>query len=298
MIEKLRRFFQLKLGVSQNQHTVEQLNHRFDFLAAYMNLTWPSRLEVDKELMASALEKLKVDQQIESFNTTIHKNDLMFANSVYGHRHDHEKAIFSYFTIGIRNLRNLQKIAAANNLKPLSILDFGSGYGRVSRFFPKIFPHAEITVSEVKSQCLDFQKEAFGYKTVFHGQDPKSFKAERYDLIFALSVFTHLPQSTFEGWLKVLIDSLNPGGGLVFTFNDVNDEKHKHIPVAPFTYKLVSEDSTFSFVSDSIKDNQDYGSTFVSREYLESLLPPKLVDHRFLDKELAPQQEALLVIKK
>lgn len=38
-----------------------------------------------------------------------------------------------------------------------------------------------------------------------------------FDVVFALSFFSHMPDRTFDAWLRVLHDALAPGGLLVFT---------------------------------------------------------------------------------
>ena len=40
---------------------------------------------------------------------------------------------------------------------------------------------------------------------------------DRYDFIFSLSFFSHLPDLTFGEWLAFLYDGLNVGGYLLFT---------------------------------------------------------------------------------
>ena len=193
----------------------------------------------------------------------------------------------------------MQNIAIERSITPDSILDFGSGYGRVSRFLPSFFTNSKIEVSEVKSQALDFQKRHFDFEGISHTQDVKSFPDKEFDLILALSVFTHLPQSSFENWLNKLVRLLKPGGALVFTFNNTLDPLHlTSSQMKEFAYTASSEDTAFPFLYDSIKENTDYGNTYVSHRFLDQLISKLGVDHKFLGKELVPSQEAIIVMKK
>ncbi len=296
MLKKLKDYIGNKLGIEQNKLAIEDLYHRFDFISAYINLTVPEKIELNPTVLHQAITRLKLTFPLEGFNSIIHRNDLMFAFHVYNHRKDLTEAVYSYFKIGIRTATNLHKIASRFNIKTDTLLDFGSGYGRVSRFFPQVFPNAEITISEVKGHSIKFQNEQFGFNGIEHSQNPESLGNSTFDIILALSVFTHLPKSSFEGWLNKLINALEPKGALVFTFNNISNFKEQASD-PNFHYLTLSEDSSFSFVSDSLSDTSEYGSTYVSYTYLEEFLANHKVDFTFLKHEYTPHQESIIVIK-
>ncbi len=296
MLKKFKDYIANKLGVEQNKLAIKDLYHRFDFLSAYINLTVPEKIELNPILLHHSISRLKLSYPLEEFNASIHRNDLMFAFHVFNHPREIKEAIYSYFKIGIRTATNLNLIATRFSIKTDSLLDFGSGYGRVSRFFPQVFPDTAITVSEVKGHSLKFQKEQFGFNGIEHTQEAESLGNSSYDLILSLSVFTHLPKTSFEAWLDKLINTLNPKGGLVFTFNNITTFK-EHAPNPDFHYLTLSEDSSFSFVSDSLSDTSEYGSTYVSHRYLTDFLNNYDVKFTFLKHEYTPHQESIIVIK-
>ncbi len=296
MLKKIKGYLGKTLGIEQNKLAIEDLYHRFEFVSAYINLTVPEEIVLNPALIKDTTTQLQLNYPLKEFNSVIHKNDLMFAFHVYNHRKNLKEAIYSYFKIGIRTATNLNKIASRFNIKTDKLLDFGSGYGRVSRFFPQVFPNAEITVSEVKGHSLKFQKAQFGFNGIEHTQNAESLGNSTFDLILALSVFTHLPKTSFEAWLDKLINALHPKGGLVFTFNNITTFK-EHTPNPDFHYLTLSEDSSFSFVSDSLSDTSEYGSTYVSHSYLNGFLKNYDVAFTFLKHEYTPHQESIIVIK-
>lgn len=296
MLKKITGYIGYKMGVAQNKFAIDNLNDRFDFLAAYINLAVPEHIHLDHFLTAQAIARLEEEYPVKPVNMVIHKNDLMFAFHVYNHKSNLKQAVYSYFKIGIRTATNLNEIAKRFNIKANTILDFGSGYGRVSRFLPQVFPNAEISISEVKGHSLKFQKEQFGFMGIEHTQDAESLGNSTFDLVLSLSVFTHLPQASFEAWLTKLINALNPNGALVFTFNNISTFKEQ-APDPNFHYLTLSEDSSFSFVSDSLSDTSEYGSTYVSYTYLEEFLANHKVSFTFLKHEYTPHQESIIVIK-
>lgn len=267
-----------------------------DYLSSYINLTYPEAVPLDPLILAGALKRLKERNGVEEFNPTIHKNDIMFAFSMFNLGYHQPQAVYSYYAIGAMTVNKLKALLGKHNISPKRILDFGSGYGRVSRFFPAVFPDAEVVVSEVKKPAMDFQEKTFGYHSIHHNQDAASFPEDKFDVILALSVFTHLPQQSFEAWMTKLVASLNPGGALVFTF--FSDDQYRHSSSSSgFTYVQQSEDILFSFIGDSLKKTSDYGETYISPAYLKNLLDSLNTTYTFLTSEEFGDHKGVLLKK-
>lgn len=285
MIKRLKNYIKVKSGI-------DRINKRLDFLSAYLNLTAPTQLHLDPEVMEQVQQLMQKHEKVRIENTAIHKNDLMFAFHLYHVSHDIKHGVLSYFRAGYKLARNLKAIAEENNLETNRILDFGSGYGRVSRFLPQLFPDAEIEISEVKQPSIQFQKEAFDFTGIHHGQDARSFYGSGYEMILALSVFTHLPKPAFEAWLAKLIDCLAPGGALVFTYFEIEESPYRSQD--GFYYLKRSEDQLFSFLADSLNNVEEYGETYVSRDYLTSQLSLPGLEHQFLGEKLSSQKAVMV----
>ncbi|MDZ7845554.1 MAG: class I SAM-dependent methyltransferase [Owenweeksia sp.] len=307
MFESLKEYIKIKSGLAQSSQQVRDiergLSERIDFLAAYMNLTWPAHLSIDPTTLALATRQVNEELGVNDYSTAIHKNDLMFAFHVNRYKYELQEAVASYLRVGASTAQNLNNILEKNGLQPGSLLDFGSGYGRVARFLPHYFPNTKISVSEVKEQAVSFQREAFGLNGIAHSQDADAFPSEKYDAILALSVFTHLPEAAWQKWMERLLQCLNPGGALVFTFLNQTAEASQNIlrqlenKAESFIYIERSEDQHFSFVQDSIMDDQVYGSSFVTHDYLRHQLEPQCREIHFLERQLVKGQDALIALK-
>ncbi|MFP5246058.1 MAG: class I SAM-dependent methyltransferase, partial [Thermoanaerobaculia bacterium] len=142
---------------------------------------------------------------------------------------------------------------------PKRMLDFASGYGRLTRFLVHEHLADEITVSDILEGGMEFQREQFGVRTILSKTDPARFEAPgRYDLIFVASLFTHLPPSTFTPWLRRLAELLTPDGLLIFSVHDQS--------IAPVS---VEEGISFETRSESrVLDVEEYGSTWVTETYV------------------------------
>ena len=93
----------------------------------------------------------------------------------------------------------------------------------------------------------------------------------RYDLVFVLSLFSHLPRATWSAWLRRLWDAVAPGGVLVFT---------THGDFAAQRAGVTLDEQGFHFVGASEStaiDVQEYGTAFTSPGFvqtqIEALVP-------------------------
>jgi SAM-dependent methyltransferase len=85
--------------------------------------------------------------------------------------------------------------AAGHSLEDVkSVLDYGCGYGRVTRVFVQNMSPAKLTVFDVDAAASRFCREDFGVEslTFQQGWDWKSVGFGKYDCVWVGSVFTHL----------------------------------------------------------------------------------------------------------
>jgi SAM-dependent methyltransferase len=154
-----------------------------------------------------------------------------------------------------------------------SLLDFAAGYGRVVRFLLRDLPPQHITVSDIYTDAVVFQRERFGVHGFVSQADPDTVDlGGPYDLITCVSLFTHLPAPLFGRWLQRLAGALTPDGLLLFTTQ------------APSLHQEGwSQDYTFVPASESRSlDTTIYGSTFVSCRFVTDIVKARLADRRIL----------------
>jgi SAM-dependent methyltransferase len=107
----------------------------------------------------------------------------------------------------------LAALQLARRTMPSSILDFGSGAGRVTRWLRARFPSACIDCTDIRLADLDFCHEQFGTNTWPSGTDIQELRPPRaYDVIWAGSVLTHLPEANTRMLLDAFIRWLRPNG--------------------------------------------------------------------------------------
>lgn len=268
LMSKVVRWVQDKIGVGENRARLNRVEKKLALSLALQRSILPEKLIFPAETfeMVSKWQRKSPNTSLE-----IHKNDIMFLFSLHHHYGNWEEALDEYFTTGHEMAQALATKANEHSQDIQSVLDFGSGYGRVSRFFPSVFTQAKVWVSEVKQQSLDFQREQFSFNTIDHTEDPSSFNnSKKFDLIFAGSVFTHLPENRFIEWLKILISSLSENGILIFSCHNLLDLQGPS--KGRFAFIEHSEDQVMSEIGDRIKDANQYGSSYISHDYLAELI--------------------------
>ncbi|MBN8727519.1 MAG: class I SAM-dependent methyltransferase [Xanthomonadales bacterium] len=198
-------------------------------------------------------------------DTTIHPLDQMFLHSLAEHR-DIGAALSQYFNIARQQHDAFAQVIEA--LLPgrsgLRILDFACGFGRLLRFLPQRYPAANIWAGEIQPEALRFVGETFGVNTLASTGDPADFAAElRFDVIWVASLFSHLPDHLFRGWLARLHSMLAADGILCFSVRP-SDLRAGANSGGEFSY---SPDSEVSPLGGEI-----YGTAHASQAYVDEVV--------------------------
>ncbi len=146
------------------------------------------------------------------------------------------------------------------------LLEFAAGYGRVTRHLRNELPHATIVASDIHPQAIEFLSAVLGVPALQSVPDPRTFRVEKpYDVVFALSFFSHVPRHTFGPWIAALFGALRPGGYLVFTTHGLKSRAalglgDLELPADGFWFRPQSEQGDL--------EPAEYGTTVVTREFV------------------------------
>jgi SAM-dependent methyltransferase len=99
------------------------------------------------------------------------------------------------------------------------VLDFGCGWGRIIRFFLRDLDPSRLCGVDPNADMIQFCKSTNRWCTFERTgtRPPTALLPESIDLIYAFSVFSHLPEPVHEEWLIELKRVLRPGGLLIAT---------------------------------------------------------------------------------
>lgn len=102
-----------------------------------------------------------------------------------------------------------------------SVLDFASGYGRLTRALSQKVPRDRIWISDIYAEAVAWQARTFGVHAFPSAAAPDLVKHERtHDVVWVGSMFSHLPEELFHTWLAKLWSFVSPCGVLCFSVHD------------------------------------------------------------------------------
>ncbi|HMJ34365.1 MAG TPA: class I SAM-dependent methyltransferase [Baekduia sp.] len=114
-----------------------------------------------------------------------------------------------------------------------AVLDFGAGIGRTLRHFVPELEIADFHACDIDVESVQWLQQNFPAVQSFTNEEmpPIDRPAETFDVIYAVSVFTHLLDSWAE-WLLEMRRLLKPGGVLVASFMTAAD--YDWLPGTPY----------------------------------------------------------------
>jgi SAM-dependent methyltransferase len=128
----------------------------------------------------------------------------------------------SFLNVGMMTADAVHTAAEAAPL-PLSagmrVLDFGCGCGRTLRWLTQLEPAVEWTGCDADGEAVAWCRQALPSVRFDHTQamPPLPYAGESFDLVYAISVFTHLDHHRQEAWVRELARVMRPGGVLLLS---------------------------------------------------------------------------------
>lgn len=171
-------------------------------------------------------------------------------------------------------------------LKDLTVLDFACGPGRVIGEFAQATESCVLHGSDIDRQAISWAQShlsSIARFAVNSAATPTDYVDAMFDVIYSVSLFTHLDASTQDAWLAEMLRLLKPGGVLLatthgrFTHDSCTPGELARLKLDGIVYRT---DRKGRFKVDGLPDF--YQTTFHTREYVKEhwgrFLP--VVDHR------------------
>ncbi len=198
----------------------------------------------------------------------IHRDDFMYL-FLTGNEHVRHEPVKYYFEDGRNSAEALSGLLTEHTNLDISagfsLLEFASGYGCVTRHLASVLPSAAVTACDIHPQAVAFIERELGVKAT--GSTPAPALLDLgggFDVVFALSFFSHVPPRTWGDWLVALFRHVNPGGSLIFTTHGVVSHfklrSSIQIPDNGFRFEPASEQMDL--------DTAEYGTAFTSTGYV------------------------------
>lgn len=178
------------------------------------------------------------------------------------------------------------------------LLDFGTGWGRISRFFIKDIGIRNIVGVDVDPSFIEICKNDFKSDTFFsiNPFPPLNINDKgKYNLITAYSVFSHLSEDACVEWMNEFYNALVKGGAVVLTtrhrnFFDYCENISDNKLLVKESYSMILstlfedfekarreyDNGKFVFATvgdgdDNSRSNSFYGEAFIPDDYMRDL---------------------------
>lgn len=182
------------------------------------------------------------------------------------------------------------------------VLDFACGPGRVIRDFHARVPSARLTGSDIDAEAIAWAQANLGDIAAFHLngiKPPTGFADASFDIVYCISLFTHLDETLQDIWLAELAHLLRPGGVLLTTV-------HGRAASAPCTERerallerngiVFRVDRKGRFKLDGLPDS--YQTTYHTRAYIERHWKRYFEIRTYLEGGVHGHQDIVLLAKR
>lgn len=180
------------------------------------------------------------------------------------------------------------------------ILDFGCGCGRVLRHFVGLPPGGRLYGTDIDASLIGWCQEhlsTFAEWGVNGFEPPLRYADATFDLIYGISVFTHLDEPLQRQWLAEIKRVLAPGGVAIFTVHGAS----LHV-VLPSEDQATLKGKGFLFRTgqtgrlklDGLPDF--YQTAYHTREYVEREWGKFFRVAQYVEKGMASNQDAAVLV--
>jgi SAM-dependent methyltransferase len=189
---------------------------------------WKSKLMTEIVLR----ERKRLDQEIAAkfgVSNEIHPDDHIY-NFLINHAGfpTDTSRINYYFTDGKKSAGQIGDIISQclpDTERP-RVFEFASGYGCATRHLLKN-QRINFTPCDIHPWAIDFLREKIGANATQSASIPEDVDPDRkFDVVFALSFFSHMPITTWARWLVKLSQVTALGGLLVFSTHALESIQH------------------------------------------------------------------------
>ena len=208
----------------------------------------------------------------------------------------------SFLLEGYSTFRKLsQIIRSTTKMKKIGyprILDWGCGCGRVSRYFDT--KEIELWGADIDDSNLRWCEEHLNMRTIGISSTPtNTLPNSFFDLIFGISVMTHLNQDLQIVWLDELSSSLNRGGYLILTFHGLASALRN---ISKEGFEELLSQGFYDYgenpvLKGSVPENKDYRDTYNTLNQIVLNWTDKLRVIKYYESFIGNHQD-LIVLQK
>jgi SAM-dependent methyltransferase len=207
----------------------------------------------------------------------------------------------SYVAVGKRVAKDIFDVAYGHGTRwnGLAVLDFACGPGRVATELKNLAPGCSFEGSDIDREAITWAQEHLpkvGAFQVNKEMPPTNYLDGQFDIIYSVSLFTHLDETAQDAWLEEMARILKPAGLFVTTTHGgfamqscTPDELHQ-LESKGIAFRV---DRKGRFKLDGLPDF--YQTTFHSQAYIQRRWGAFFDVHDYIEGGLAGHQDIIVM---
>lgn len=176
-----------------------------------------------------------------------------------------------------------------------SILDFGCGCGGTLVWLKELAPTAALSGTDIDAEAIDWCRAnlSFGRFSTNEAMPPLAYADGSFDLVYAVSVFTHLDEDFQFRWLQELRRVVAPGGICLITLHGPGSwneiPEHDEATLTSRGFVFVRTEATRGLFPDW------YQTAFHTRSYVEERFARFFDVIGFVPRGMANHQDVVIL---
>lgn len=184
----------------------------------------------------------------------------------------HQLKYRSYFENGLSNTKKIKALFEKYiDFEGKKVLDWGCGPARIIRHFPSLAKNTKFYGTDYNKETITWNSKNIDNVSFYTNSinPPTSFDNDYFDIVYGLSIFTHLSEENHINWINELARITKSGAILLLT-------THGEI----FKQKLIKKD-LIDFENNKLVVQ---GNTLEGHRTYAAFHPPKLMREYFNEK--------------
>lgn len=218
---------------------------------------------------------------VKGISGRVHYNDFMLNSTTPSDVESYQRGAKQFVDILERSISEAGRDWASIG----ACLEVGCGYGRIVRELRTHLPASQIYVSDVIDEGAVFAAREFGVHKAPVFEEAGDSLDDKFDLIYLLSVYTHLRRDFVESNLRRVAAALKPGGVVIFT---VHGEGSAQTSERYRQYWLDKEKLLAALASDGYYYERypyystEYGLTWFTRDAVTAMVEETVPQLQFI----------------
>ncbi|MCX6205030.1 MAG: class I SAM-dependent methyltransferase [Bacteroidetes bacterium] len=172
-----------------------------------------------------------------------------------------------------------------------TILDWGCGTGRITQHLHQYNPYALLYGADINQKMIDWDHQNIKdvHFSLISSDPPTDYPANYFDLVYGISVFTHLTSKLQDAWMVELQRIIKPSSILLITTHG----SFFHSQLLQKEKKQLAENGFFekAFHKNHLVQSGDRNDTmYVTETYFKKIIEPDFDIKSFYDGSIYPEK--------